>query len=84
MTIPTTSSDPNASRSLAALSFEEILEELESVTRQIESREIGIETATDLYERAGLLHAAATDRLASVEARIKAIDDARGGAAESR
>ncbi len=81
MTTPTTSSDPSASRSLAALSFEEILEELESVTRQIESREIGIETATDLYERAGLLHAAATDRLASVEARIKAIDDARGGAA---
>ncbi len=63
--------------SLEGLSFEQILEELESVTRQIESRDIGIESATDLYERAGLLHAAASQRLASVEARIKAIDDAR-------
>ena len=84
MTTPSTSSTPSlpgAHPSLGDLSFEEILEELESVTRQIESREIGIETATDLYERAGLLHTAATNRLASVEARIKAIDDARGGTA---
>ncbi len=68
---------PESSQPLHELSFEQILEELETVTRQIESRDIGIESATDLYERAGLLHAAASTRLASVEARIKAIDDAR-------
>ncbi len=62
---------------LNTLSFEQLLDELESVTKQIESREIGIEAATDLYERAGQLHAAATDRLAAIEARIRSIDDAQ-------
>jgi exodeoxyribonuclease VII small subunit len=66
---------------LALMTFEQLLEELERVTRQIESREIGIEAATDLYERAGQLHAAASMRLTSVEARIAAIDGARLGAA---
>jgi exodeoxyribonuclease VII small subunit len=56
------------------LSFEQLLDELESVTKQIENREIGIEAATDLYERAGKLHAAAAQRLASVEERIRSID----------
>jgi exodeoxyribonuclease VII small subunit len=59
------------------LSFEQLLDELESVTKQIENREIGIEAATDLYERAGKLHAAATQRLASVEERIRTIDEGR-------
>jgi exodeoxyribonuclease VII small subunit len=56
------------------LSFEQLLDELESVTKQIENREIGIEAATDLYERAGKLHAAAAQRLASVEERIRSIE----------
>jgi exodeoxyribonuclease VII small subunit len=63
-----------SNQNLDDLSFEELLDELESVTRQIENREIGIEAATDLYERAGKLHTAATQRLASVEARIHSID----------
>jgi exodeoxyribonuclease VII small subunit len=71
MTTPSTSAD------LDSLTFEQLLDELESVTRQIESREIGIEAATDLYEQAGLLHAAATQRLARVEDRIRSIDDAQ-------
>jgi exodeoxyribonuclease VII small subunit len=62
---------------LNSLSFEQLLDELESVTKQIESREIGIEAATDLYERAGQLHAAATDRLATIEERIRSIDNAQ-------
>jgi exodeoxyribonuclease VII small subunit len=70
----TTSSTP---AHLDAMTFEQLLDELEAVTRQIESREIGIEAATDLYERAGLLHAAATQRLARVEDRIRSIDDAQ-------
>ena len=70
----TTSSTPV---DLDSMTFEQLLDELESVTRQIESREIGIEAATDLYERAGLLHVAATQRLARVEDRIRSIDDAQ-------
>jgi exodeoxyribonuclease VII small subunit len=62
---------------LDSMSFEQLLEELEMVTRQIESREIGIEAATDLYERAGLLHAAAAQRLATVEERIRSIDESQ-------
>jgi exodeoxyribonuclease VII small subunit len=60
-----------------SMTFEQLLEELELVTRQIESREIGIEAATDLYERAGLLHTAAAQRLAAIESRIRSIDDAQ-------
>jgi exodeoxyribonuclease VII small subunit len=67
----------NFPSNLDAMTFEELLDELEAVTRQIESREIGIEAATDLYERAGLLHAAAAQRLASVEDRIRSINDAQ-------
>ena len=51
--------------------FEELLAELERVTKQMASGEIGIEEAAALYERAGELHAAATDRLARVQARIE-------------
>lgn len=55
---------------LEALSFEEILAALESVTNRMASGEIGIEAATDLYEQAEILHAAAQARLEAVEARI--------------
>jgi exodeoxyribonuclease VII small subunit len=63
---------------LAQFSFEDLLAELEMVTARIEGRDIGIEAATDLYERARRLHRVASDRLASVEARIQSIDAAVG------
>lgn len=56
---------------LEELSFEQLLDALELVTNKLASGELGIEAATDLYEQAEILHAAAEQRLAAVEARIE-------------
>ncbi|MBW3614952.1 MAG: exodeoxyribonuclease VII small subunit [Actinobacteria bacterium] len=50
--------------------FEELMEELEATIASMARGNLGIEEVTDLYERAGRLHAAATERLAAVQARI--------------
>ena len=50
--------------------FEELMAELERVTDTLATGELGIEAATDLYERAQRLHALATRRLAQVQERI--------------
>ncbi|HUC15306.1 MAG TPA: exodeoxyribonuclease VII small subunit [Acidimicrobiales bacterium] len=55
---------------LEGLTFEELLAALELVTSRLASGELGIEAAADLYEQAEILHAAAQERLAAVEARI--------------
>ncbi|MHB8466614.1 MAG: exodeoxyribonuclease VII small subunit [Acidimicrobiales bacterium] len=56
---------------LSALSFEQVLEELERITRQMASGDIGIEAVADLYEQAGVLHAEASARLDRVRDRIE-------------
>ena len=58
---------------VAALSYEQLLERLESLTERMASGGIGIEEATELYERASALHALATERLERIEARIAAL-----------
>ena len=50
--------------------FEELVEELEGTVAAMAAGNLGIEEVTELYERAGRLHAAASDRLAAVQARI--------------
>jgi len=55
---------------LDALTYEQLVEELERITARMASGDIGIEAAADLYERAGELHAAAAESLARVQARI--------------
>jgi exodeoxyribonuclease VII small subunit len=55
---------------LADLSYEEIVAKLEAVTAQLASGDAGIEAATDLYEEAQRLHAAASARLDQVRARL--------------
>lgn len=55
---------------LESLTFEELLAALELVTARLANGDLGIEAAADLYEQAEILHAAAQDRLAAVEARI--------------
>ena len=55
---------------LGSLTFEELLAALELVTGRLANGELGIEAAADLYEQAEILHAAAQQRLAAVEARI--------------
>lgn len=54
-----------------SLSFEELLEALEDLTRRMADGSIGIEEVVDLYERAGRLHALASERLSRVQARIE-------------
>ena len=51
--------------------FEEILADLEAITAQLASSEMGIESAADLYERACELHALATERLDQVKSRVE-------------
>jgi exodeoxyribonuclease VII small subunit len=56
---------------LGSLTFEELMAALELVTARLANGDLGIEAAADLYEQAELLHAAASERLAAVEARIE-------------
>ena len=52
-------------------SFEDLMAELEQVTELLAAVEVGIEAATDLYERAQHLHALASERLARVQERVE-------------
>ena len=58
---------------LERLSFEQLVEELESITRRMAAGDIGIEAVADLYEQAGRLHLEASDRLARVRRRIETL-----------
>lgn len=55
----------------SSLTYEQLVETLESLTERMASGAIGIEEATELYERAGALHALAAARLARVQERIE-------------
>ena len=65
-------------RDLAALTYEQLVEKLEDLTRRIASGEVGIEEASELYERAGVIHRLAAERLAQVRARIERLDGPDG------
>ncbi|HVF32789.1 MAG TPA: exodeoxyribonuclease VII small subunit [Acidimicrobiales bacterium] len=55
----------------ADLTFEQLVEELEATIARMAGGHLGIEEVTDLYERAGRLHAQASERLAAISARIE-------------
>ncbi|HEY3702295.1 MAG TPA: exodeoxyribonuclease VII small subunit [Acidimicrobiales bacterium] len=61
---------------LETLTYEELVEKLEDLTRRIASGEVGIEEASELYERAGVVHRLAAERLVQVRARIERLDGA--------
>jgi exodeoxyribonuclease VII small subunit len=61
---------------LDQLTFEQLLAALEALTERMAAGDIGIEEATALYERAGVLHAAASARLAAVEERVERLRSA--------
>ncbi len=63
----------------ASLSYEQLVEELERTIERMASGDIGIEEATDLYERAGRLHALAADRLARIQERIERLGTGERG-----
>ncbi len=60
---------------LGALTFEQLVERLEAITRQMAAGDIGIEAVADLYEEAGRLHQEATDRLERVKRRIEVLGE---------
>lgn len=55
---------------LAKRTFEDLVSELETVAAAMDRGDIGIEEAADLYGRAAALHAAAHNRLSTVQARL--------------
>jgi exodeoxyribonuclease VII small subunit len=55
---------------LQDLTFEQLMDELERITRQMAAGDIGIEEVADLFERAGALHGEASARLERVRERI--------------
>lgn len=63
-----------------SLTYEQLVEALEELTRRMADGAIGIEEAVELYERAGRLHALAAERLSRVQARIEGL---AGGASEA-
>ena len=63
---------------LDRLTYEQLVEMLEDLTRRIASGEVGIEEASELYERAGAIHRLAAERLAQVRTRIERLDDPDG------
>jgi exodeoxyribonuclease VII small subunit len=58
----------------ASLTFEQLVGALEELTDRMASGELGIEEATDLYERAEHLHRLATDRLVGIQERIEKLN----------
>lgn len=54
----------------ALLTFEDLVDELEGTIARMAGGGLGIEEVTALYERAGQLHALATERLEAITARI--------------
>lgn len=70
-----------ASEDLGSLTYEELVALLEDLARRMSSGEVGIEEAAALYERAGAVHAAASERLARVTARLAALSVEGPGAA---
>jgi exodeoxyribonuclease VII small subunit len=71
---------------LSTLTFEQLLEALEGITRRMAAGDIGIEAVADLYEEAGRLHAEAAERLDRVRRRLDvlAADGVTDQAAESQ
>ena len=65
---------PADTEALDSLTYEELVELLEDLTRRMASGDVGIEEASELYERAGMVHGAASERLAQVRARIERLD----------
>jgi exodeoxyribonuclease VII small subunit len=60
---------------LESLTYEQLVEKLEDLTHRIASGDVGIEEASELYERAGEIYRLAAERLAQVRARIEKLGE---------
>ena len=79
-----TNSQSQPDSDVEEMSFEQLMEALESITEQLASGDLGIERAADLYEQAERLHTQARRRLEEVQSRIDRLHPTAGeGAADS-
>lgn len=60
---------------LSGLRYEQIVERLEATITRMADGTVGIEEAAALYEEAGRLHAAASDRLERLRSRIESLTE---------
>jgi exodeoxyribonuclease VII small subunit len=72
-------SGSEASRSVDTLSFEEALQELEGIVRELEAGQGRLETAVAQYERGAALRRHCEKLLAEAEQKVQAIVDSPGG-----
>jgi exodeoxyribonuclease VII small subunit len=68
-----------AATDISALSFEEALDQLGGIVRQLEAGQVPLDSAISLYERATALKAHCDARLKDAEARIERIRIGRDG-----
>ena len=70
-----------SSEEVDGLRYEQIVERLEATIATMADGTVGIEEAAALYEEAGRLHAAASERLERLRARIESLTEgeATGG-----
>ncbi len=68
---------------IAKLSFEEALDALETIVRNLERGETALEQAIDVYERGNLLRQHCARKLAEAKARIEKIEEGAGGALQT-
>ena len=81
---PTTTTAAPADPSVAALSFEDALGELEKIVRGLEGGQQKLEDAIGAYERGARLRAHCEAKLAEAEARVQAIVAAADGSLSLR
>ena len=72
--------DNAAQSEIATLSFEEALEELESIVKRLESGQSKLDDAIGAYERGSLLKAHCEAKLREAQARVDKIAKAADGA----
>jgi exodeoxyribonuclease VII small subunit len=61
-----------------SMSYEELVGTLEELTGRMASGDVGIEEATDLYEKATAVHRIATLRLETIRQRIETLEEFSG------
>jgi len=71
--------EPDLSPAVEGMSFEQALAELETVVRELESGDVPLDAAVEIYARGDALRAHCETRLASAQARIEQISIGKDG-----
>jgi exodeoxyribonuclease VII small subunit len=75
--------DDNKADDVAALSFEQALQQLEQIVQRLEKGQVDLEDSISIYERGTALKAHCEAKLRDAEARIEKIVIAPGGAPQT-